>query len=461
MGRRLLSFGFYDACDELGLIVWQDLMFACAVYELTDEFEENIVREVTDNVRRLRHHASLGLWCGNNEMEMFVDRGEWVSSHKQKADYIKMYEYLFPKVLRKYDPNTFYWPASPSSGGSFDFPNDPDRGDVHYWDVWHANKPFTDYRNYYFRYVSEFGFQSFPCAKTVESFTEESDRNIFSYIMEKHQRNAAANGKIMNYLYQTYLYPGKFETLLYASQMLQAEAIRYGVEHWRRNRGRCMGAIYWQLNDCWPVASWSSIDYFGRWKALHYYAKRFFAPLMLSCCEEGTLTQQPNVNGEWQEIEKSVRLNVANETRSEQTVTVRWALRNADATVEEQGAAEVCIPALTSVWMEKICFPDAQTHTQYVSYEMEQDGRIISSGSALFCAPKHFRFRDPHISVQRVGDCLLVSAQAYAKGVELLNENEDWVLEDNYFDMNGGTRKVRILRGDAETVRVRSVYDIR
>ena len=152
---------------------------------------------------------------------------------------------------------------------------------------------------------------------------------------------------------------------------------------------------------------------------------------------------------------------MANETRSEQTVTVRWALRNADATVEEQGAAEVCIPALTSVWMEKICFPDAQTHTQYVSYEMEQDGRIISSGSALFCAPKHFRFRDPHISVQRVGDCLLVSAQAYAKGVELLNENEDWVLEDNYFDMNGGTRKVRILRGDAETVRVRSVYDIR
>ena len=126
---------FYDACDELGLVVWQDMMFACAVYELTEDFEENIHQELIDNIKRLRHHASLGLWCGNNEMEMFVDQWEWVTTHKQKADYIKMYEYLFPKILKEYDPNTFYWPASPSSGGSFDNPNDPNRGDVHYWEV--------------------------------------------------------------------------------------------------------------------------------------------------------------------------------------------------------------------------------------------------------------------------------------------------------------------------------------
>ena len=233
---------------------------------------------------------------------------------KQKADYIKMYEYIIPQVLKEEDPQTFYWPASPSSGGSFDAPNDPDRGDVHYWEVWHGDKPFSEYRKYYFRYASEFGFQSFPCLKTVETYTLPEDRNIFSYVMDKHQRNDAANGKIMKYLYQTFLYPTDFDTLLYASQLLQGEAIKYGVEHFRRNRGRCMGAVYWQLNDCWPVASWSSVDYYGRWKALHYFAKRFFAPVLLSCQEEGMMTQNTNVNAQPFQMEKSVRFNVSNET---------------------------------------------------------------------------------------------------------------------------------------------------
>ena len=149
---------FYDACDELGLVVWQDFMFACAVYDLTEAFEANIIAEAVDNIKRLRHHASLGLWCGNNEMEMFVELGVWVNKPSQKSDYVKMYEYLLPKLCRRYDPNTFYWPASPSSGGAFDKPNDENRGDAHYWDVWHGNKPFTEYRKFYFRYVSEFGF---------------------------------------------------------------------------------------------------------------------------------------------------------------------------------------------------------------------------------------------------------------------------------------------------------------
>ncbi len=174
---------------------------------------------------------------------------------KEKSDYIKMYEYILPKVLKKYDPNTFYWPASPSSGGNFDEPNAEDRGDVHYWDVWHGNKPITEYRKFYFRYVSEFGFQSFPSLKTVETFTEPEDRNIFSYVMEKHQRNASANGKIMNYMEQTFLYPSDFSTTLYASQLLQAEAIRYGMsgvsgetaeDAWERLSGSSMTAGRWQ-----------------------------------------------------------------------------------------------------------------------------------------------------------------------------------------------------------------------
>ena len=452
---------FYDICDELGLLVWQDFMFACAVYNLTEDFEKNITAEFVDNVRRLRHHASLALWCGNNEMEQFVDVGEWVSNPGQKADYIKMYEYILPKVLKKEDPQTFYWPASPSSGGSFDKPQDPTRGDVHYWDVWHGLKPFTDYRNYTFRYVSEFGFQSFPCMETIESFTAPEDRNVFSYVMEKHQRNASANGRIVSYLSQMYLYPGTLDGLVYASQLLQAQAMQYGVEHWRRNRGQCMGAVIWQLNDCWPVASWSSIDYFGRWKALHYYAKRFFAPVLISCHEEGILSQNTNVNAEPFHLKKSARLNVSNETLTPFTGTARWSLRRPDASVIQEGSFPVSVPALSALWLPEQDFSEQDTYGCYYSYALEDaDGNTVGSGSVLFCAPKHFRFEDPHMTARIEGDEVVITAGSYARSVEV-QCGPDVVLEDNYFDMNAGQRRIRIVRGTPEAVTARSVYDIR
>lgn len=471
---------FYDICDELGLMVWQDFMFACAVYDLTPEFEANIRAEFVDNIKRLRHHASLGLWCGNNEMEQFVSEGNWVSKPSEVRDYLFMYERVIPEVLKQYDPDTFYWPASPSSGGSFDDPRDPNRGDVHYWDVWHGNKPFSDYRNYFFRYASEFGFQSFPSMKTIETISDDpADWNIFSYIMEKHQRNAGANGKILNYLQQTYRYPTQFPVLLYASQMLQAEAIKYGVEHFRRNRGRCMGAIYWQLNDCWPVASWASIDYWGRWKALHYYAKRFFAPVMVSCEEQGWMTAAADMNREHFEFEKSIRLNVTNETLNDKKVTVKWALRNADSSVVRQEETQVAVPAFSSVWLDKVEFPEVDYFSQYVSYEAWEEGKCISEGTVIFSYPKYFRYLDPKLSYRVEGDEIIVTAEAYAKGVEILNENEDLILSDNYFDMNAGEKRVKILgracREEKEPIdmesqiakqlegglRLRSVYDIR
>ena len=452
---------FYDICDELGLLVWQDFMFACAVYNLTEEFEENITAEFVDNVRRLRHHPSLALWCGNNEMEMFVDSNTWVTHPKQKADYIKMYEYIIPRVLKAEDPQAFYWPASPSSGGSFDVPNDENRGDVHYWDVWHGLKPFTDYRNYHFRYASEFGFQSFPCMETIESFTEPEDRNVFSYVMEKHQRNASANGRIVSYLAQMYLYPGKLTDLVYASQLLQAQAIQYGVEHWRRNRGRCMGAVVWQLNDCWPVASWASIDYYGRWKALHYYEKRFFSPVLISCHEEGILNQDTNVNAEPFDLEKSARLNVSNETMRPFRGRAEWSLRRPDATVIESGSFEVECPALCAVWLPKQDFSHYGTYDCYYSYRLlDEEGNVVGQGTVLFCAPKHFRFADPHLQICVTGDEITVTADAYARSVEIM-AGADVLLSDNYFDMDAGTRTVKILRGTVETVTARSVYDIR
>ena len=454
---------FYDICDELGLLVWQDFMFACAVYNLTEDFEENIKAEFVDNVRRLRHHASLALWCGNNEMEQFVAQGEWVSSMAQKADYIKMYEYIIPKILKVEDPQTFYWPASPSSGGSFDEPQDPNRGDVHYWDVWHGLKPFTDYRNYLFRYVSEFGFQSFPCMQTIEAFTAPEDRNVFSYVMEKHQRNASANGRIVSYLSQMYLYPRELTDLVYASQLLQAQAMQYGVEHWRRNRNdsRCMGAVVWQLNDCWPVASWASIDYFGRWKALHYYEKRFFAPVLISCHEEGILSQNTNVNAEPFDLKKTARLNVSNETLKPFTGKASWALRRPDASVIDSGSFEVNCPAMSAVWLPQQDFSDKATYDCYYSYALEDgQGNVVGEGTVLFCAPKHFHFADPQLDARIEGDEIVVTAKTYARSVELM-AGPDTLLSDNYFDMNAGTRRVKILRGNADSVKARSVYNIR
>ena len=463
---------FYDICDELGLLVWQDLMYACAFYDLTPDFERSIRVETHQNVARLRHHASLALICGNNEMEMFMAGAnsalinhrtwEFVPTYPHHiTDYVKMFEYILPAIVKETAPQTYWWPASPSSGGNFDAPNDENRGDNHYWDVWHGEKPFTEYRKFFFRYASEFGFQSFPCLKSVEQFTLPDDRNIFSRVMERHQRNQAANGKILSYLSQTFRYPNSFDDLLYASQLMQAEAIRYGVEHWRRNRGRCMGAIIWQLNDIWPVASWASIDYYGRWKALHYAAKRFFAPVMISAEEEGELSQNPKIN-EYHPapLEKSFRLNVCNETLRDVTGEVVWALRTPDGAIVRQNQQTLTIPAMSAKWLDKVDCADASLTGHYVSFAFVVDDVALSEGTCIFCAPKHFEFVDPRLTLETRGDTLVVTSHAYAKQVWLESEDADLLLDDNAFDMNPGTKVVRVVQGSAEKVRGRSVWDL-
>ena len=329
--------------------------------------------------------------------------------------------------------------------------------------MWHGNKPFTEYRKFYFRYLSEFGFQSFPSKKTVETFTDdERDMNIFSYIMERHQRNGAANGKIMNYMQQTYRYPCDFETVIYASQLLQADAIRYGVEHFRRNRNddRCMGAVYWQFNDCWPVASWSSVDYCQRLKALHYYARRFFAPVMISCEEEGMAGSGQDLVRLPFDFPKSIRLNVTNETMESKSVNVRWQLRDAAAKIIRSEECDITVPALSSVWLDKVSLPDIDIYSNYVSYQALMDGKVVSEGTVIFSYPKYFRYEDPSLKVSVSGSFITVSADTYAKSVEILNDNEDLILSDNYFDLNGDSKTVEVLSGNIDHLRLRSVYDI-
>ncbi|MUG88660.1 glycoside hydrolase family 2 protein [Paenibacillus timonensis] len=457
---------FYDLCDEFGIVVWQDHMYACGVYELTEEFKENITQETIDNMKRLRHHASLGLWCGNNEQELAWDEWNWAeqTSLQLQADYIKMYEVLLPEIAKEIDPNTFYWRASPSSKGSFDKPNDENYGDMHYWDVWHGKKPFTAYRTLYPRYMSEFGLQSFPSLKTVETFTLPEDRNIFSYVMESHQKNGTGNEKILYYIGETYRYPRDFSSLLYASQLIQAEGMRCGVEHWRRHRGRCMGALYWQLNDIWPVASWSSIDYFGRWKALQYEAKRFFAPVLASACEEGA----------------RVALHVSNESKRTANGQLVWTLRNARSEVLRQGERMAEIPPFTSKELEKLDFTGeldtkAKLRESYLEYAWVEDGEIVSGSTVLFVKPKHFRFVDPgiHAVITEAEDrfTITLTSEAYARFVELDVTELDAIFSDNYFDLSAGAQKtVTILKSAMsrpaelaelrERLTVRSVFDI-
>ncbi|MCX7030154.1 MAG: hypothetical protein NTU62_08550, partial [Spirochaetes bacterium] len=279
---------FYEACDERGICVWHDFMFACSAYPAFDEsFLANVRAEAEENVRRLRHHASIALWCGNNELEQGLVGDAWTDRTMSWEDYGRLFDRLLPEVVREVDPDRDYWPASPHTpvGDRRNF-NDPASGDAHLWEVWHGRKPFEWYRTCGHRFNSEFGFQSFPEPRTVRGYTDPDDRNVTSWVMERHQRSGIGNTVIIQYLLDWFRMPTDFDATLRLSQVLQAMAMKYAVEHWRRSMPRGMGTLYWQLNDCWPVASWSSIDWHGRWKALHHLARRFFAPVLVSGVED-------------------------------------------------------------------------------------------------------------------------------------------------------------------------------
>ncbi|MBA3685576.1 MAG: glycoside hydrolase family 2 protein [Planctomycetes bacterium] len=280
---------FYDLCDEKGLLVWHDHMFACSLYPADDAFLASVGEEVAHQVKRLRDHASIALWCGDNECIGAL--GWWKESKDNRDKYLCDYDRLNHGTIRRAvvaaDPGRMYWPSSPCAGPG-DFSNtfkDDTRGDMHYWDVWHHGRSFDAYRTVKPRFCSEFGFQSFPSLETVQTFADPSQWNLTSPVMEHHQRNAGGN-RLINEMFARYFrLPDGFANQLWLSQLQQALAIKIGVEHWRHLRPHCMGALYWQLNDNWPVASWSSIEYGGKWKQLHHHARRFFAPAIATIVE--------------------------------------------------------------------------------------------------------------------------------------------------------------------------------
>ena len=292
---------FYELCDEHGLLVWQDFMFACAMYPGDAAFLDSVRAEAIDNVKRLRHHPCIALWVGNNEIDIAwqndVPAGGWGwkehHTPAQRAQLWEAYQTLFhrilPQVVAEHDPQRFYWPSSPLAawdGGErivhANLAAARQSGDIHYWGVWWGGKPFASYRSAIGRFMSEYGFQSFPSLRSIGAFCTAEDYDIFSEVLQAHQRSRIGNGTIRAYMAQEYPVPERFDQFIYVSQVLQGAGVRTAIEAHRASMPYCMGSLFWQINDCWPAASWSSIDYYGRWKALHYFAREAFASVLVS-----------------------------------------------------------------------------------------------------------------------------------------------------------------------------------
>ena len=285
-GGRYESDDFYDLCDEKGIMIWQDMMFSCSLYPATPGFLSSVEREIRHQVKRLRDHPCIALWCGNNED---VGALTWFPESRANrdrylVDYDRLNEGVIGRTVDECDPTRVFWPSSPSAGrGDYsDNWHDDSRGDMHYWSVWHEGKPFSAYYDVKPRFCSEFGYQSFPSLQTIRTYAAEEDLNVTSPVMEHHQKNARGNSIITEMFTRYFRMPESFESYVYLSQVQQALAITAAVEYWRGIRPHCMGTLYWQLNDTWPVCSWSSIEYGGTWKLLHYAARRFYAPVLLA-----------------------------------------------------------------------------------------------------------------------------------------------------------------------------------
>ena len=424
---------FYDLCDEKGLVVWQDMMFACNTYRLTDAFRTSVSAEAADNLRRIRHHASLGMICGNNEMETAWNEWEDVKNQSEalREDYLELFERVLREISEREAPDTFYWPSSPSSGGYFDEPNSLDRGDVHDWSVWHGRRPFSDFTERYPRFCSEFGFESFPCMDTLRSFVHsEREMNPFSKVMESHQKCNSGNSTMLYYLAQTLSYPFSMEQLVHSSQFLQGEAMKAGVEHWRRNRGHCMGAVYWQLNDCWPVASWAGIDCFGRWKALHYMAKRFFAPVLVSL--------KKDENG-WLCV-------ISNEKRSVFKGTAVCRLRDSEGRILREVRAGAELRAMSAAPVLLICPREEEKDAFAECVLLDEQGNTVSENLDLPVEPKHFPLQDPEICAETEGNSIRLTAKHFAMGVAL--EAGEARFSDNWFALYPG--ETRTVTADRE-----------
>ncbi len=386
------SEAFYDLCDELGLMVWQDFAFACTLYPVEEAFRDLVRPEAEANVRRLRHRASLALWCGNNEI---WGLNQETIHDAEKPDvrpgYEKLFHELLPEVVAENDPSTPYWPSSPwRRGGEHEHEAGEKTGDTHFWDVWHSRKPIKSYELWKFRFVAEFGMQSYSSPATNATFCPPDDTNVFGPTMENHQKNAAGNQIILDYVSRQYRFPRSQDDLIYLSQLNQARCMQVGVEHYRRLMPRCMGSLYWQLNDCWPVASWSSLEFTGRWKALHYAARRFYAPALVTAHVPGDETVTIG-NYRKSSVDEAHVYTVYDALENARGV-VCWDLMHLDGTRLGGGSKKVVLQPGTSVRQKSLAlrklFKSASFDQVYVRIGLDIAGERVSEETVLLTAPR-------------------------------------------------------------------------
>lgn len=459
---------FYDLCDEAGLLVYQDMMFACSFYAVSPEFLENVRAEMNDNLSRIGHHACIAQFCGNNEIDGVYTVGGSTDPETSElrrlfgagkdplpapirkalwAQYTPLFLQLIPEAIKRWAPDTGYVHSSPSirePGGAqsfFDYLSD---GDMHYYLQYNGNAPYQKMRNFRCRFMTEMGFQSYPSMKTIRAFTEPEDRLPYTPVMYAHQKCASGNEAIELYMGRDYCVPQDFSDYVYLSQLQAGEIMRYSVEHFRRDNAYCRGIILWQLNDCWPVVSWSGIDYYGRWKALQYYLRRFYAPVLLSACDEG----------------KTAALWLSNETPETCTGTLRWQLFGAEGETLDAGSIECSVASGESrafVQLDYTALLNQQTQKgAYLRYWFQSEA-VHADGTVLFVLPKDFRFQIPKLqyTVQEAENAytIEITSDCFAKGVALDTETGDCIFSDNYFDLAPKERRViRVEKTDCREI---------
>lgn len=412
----------YDMCDRYGILLWQDFQFACQAYPFFDEaFTENVKREVEYNVKRLRHHACLALWSGNNEIEA-MSMG-WMLS-KKYIDWTEKFFYgILPEHLRRFDGVTPYIPGSPCGIGHMKGQDRDNVGDTHLWAVWHGLQPMTYYRKRLTRFCSEFGFESLPSIKTIRKFAEPKDYSLTSKVFLSHQKCLSGNMKMIYYIASRFRLPKNFEDYIYLSQICQQECIKDATEHWRRYTGRCNGAMYWQMNDCWPVCSWAGMDYYGNYKALQYTSRHFNAPVAVSV----------------QDDKRSIKIFVINDTVQGGEYELEYGVYGFDGTEYIKRRKTLTAEALSSREICAIARADIKPKEYVLEARLLKDGEVVNAKTYLPKAEKALHLPKAkcslHAEIKVNTAHIFLKSNAFMRLVRVESEENSLPFSDNYFDL--------------------------
>jgi beta-mannosidase len=443
---------FYNACDANGILVWQDFMFACAMYPGDEKFVENVKQEVIDNVNRLQNHPSIALWCGNNENDEGWHNWGWqkqfqyskADSTKIWNDYKKVFHEVIPQTLDRLlsKEKNLYWPSSPSIG--WGRKESLSQGDSHYWGVWWGKEPFETYQKKVGRFMSEYGFQGMPNMVTLEKVIPKEDFNFTSEAFKNHQKHPTGFETINEYMARDFPVPSALEKYNYVSQILQAYGMKTAIEAHRLAKPYCMGSLYWQLNDCWPVTSWSTLDYYGNWKAAHYQVKESFAPIFFAVTENENKLSIIGGNDNLDAISGTLVVKLIDFSGNE-----LWtASKECTLDVEKNtNCLQISNAELPKFDKEKTVLVLAFTsnHTKTVAHH-------------YFVKPKDLRLEKPNIEIKIVGETLIeLKTNTLAKNVYL--EANDTFFEENYFDLVPGIPKIIKTQKPTQETKVLSLFD--